>query len=133
MIRTRRIPFFRSRPSLPMLFVPTGAAAIGIVLPFTPLSHVLGFTPLPLKFFLVLAVLIVVYMALVDLAKIPFYRAHRARPATASPQPATDTQRSARRLRRRAAPFTTHTLTGPGWPTRRTITCDNRDLTTLRR
>ena len=116
-IRTRRIPFFRSRPSLPMLFVPTGAAAIGIVLPFTPLSHVLGFTPLPLKFFLVLAVLIVVYMALVDLGKIPFYWAHRARPATASPQPATDTQRSARRLRRRAAPFTTHTLTGPGRPT----------------
>ncbi len=113
-IRTRRIPFLRSRPSLPMLFVPTGAAAIGIVLPYTPLSHVLGFTPLPLKFFLVLAVLIVIYMALVDLAKIPFYRVHRAQPATASPQPATDAQRSARQLRRRAAPYTIHRLTGPG-------------------
>jgi Mg2+-importing ATPase len=31
-IRTRRTPFFRSRPSLPMLLVPTAAAAIGIVL-----------------------------------------------------------------------------------------------------
>jgi len=32
-IRTRRIPFLRSRPSLPMMFVPTAAAAIGIALP----------------------------------------------------------------------------------------------------
>jgi Mg2+-importing ATPase len=29
-IRTRRTPFFRSRPSLPMLLMPTAAAAIGI-------------------------------------------------------------------------------------------------------
>ena len=28
-IRTRRIPFFKSRPSLPMLLVPTGAALVG--------------------------------------------------------------------------------------------------------
>jgi hypothetical protein len=44
-IRTRRIPFFRSRPSLPMMLAPTAAAAIGIVLPFTGLSHVLGSRP----------------------------------------------------------------------------------------
>jgi Mg2+-importing ATPase len=112
-IRTRRIPFLRSRPSRPMMLVPTAAAAIGIVLPFTPLSHVLGFTPLPLKFFLVLVLLIVIYMVLVDLAKIPFYRAHRAQSATAS-SPATDAQRSARRVRRRAAPFVTLSLAGPG-------------------
>jgi hypothetical protein len=86
-IRTRRIPFFRSRPSLPMMLVPTAAAAIGIVLPFTGLSHVLGFTPLPATFFLVLVVLIVAYMALVDVAKALFYRAHGARPAVPSAQP----------------------------------------------
>jgi magnesium-transporting ATPase (P-type) len=119
-IRTRRVPFFRSRPSLPMMLVPTAAAAIGIVLPFTGLSHVLGFTPLPAAFFLVLVVLIVADIVLVDVAKALFYRAHGARPAVpgAQPpipraQPATDT-RSARRLHRRAAPFIVHTLTGPG-------------------
>ena len=32
-IRTRRIPFFKSRPSLPMLLVPTGAALVGAILP----------------------------------------------------------------------------------------------------
>ena len=121
-IRTRRIPFFRSRPSLPMLLVPTAAAAIGIALPFTGLSHVLGFTPLPASFFLVLAVLIVAYMVLVDVAKSLFYRAYAARPAVPSAPPAASraqaaarVRRSARRqLRRRAAPFTAHTVTGPG-------------------
>ena len=46
-IRTRRVPFFKSRPSLPMLLVPTGAALVGAILPYTGLAHLLGFTPLP--------------------------------------------------------------------------------------
>ncbi|HKA98869.1 MAG TPA: magnesium-translocating P-type ATPase [Streptosporangiaceae bacterium] len=119
-IRTRRIPFFRSRPSVPMMIVPTTAAAVGVALPFTALGHVLGFTPLPVGFFLVLVVLIVAYLVLVDVAKFLFYRAHDARPApSAQPpppgaRPVTDRQRSARRLGRRAAPFTAHRLTAPG-------------------
>ena len=44
-IRTRRVPFFKSRPSWPMLVVPTGAALVGAVLPYTGLAHLLGFTP----------------------------------------------------------------------------------------
>jgi Mg2+-importing ATPase len=36
-IRTRRVPFLRSRPSLPMLLVPTGVALVGAVLPYTGL------------------------------------------------------------------------------------------------
>src|SRR5262249_61488494 len=53
-IRTRRIPFIRSRPSPPRMLVPTAAAAAGVVLPFTALGHVLGFTPPPAGFFPVL-------------------------------------------------------------------------------
>jgi len=115
-IRTRRVPFFRSRPSLPMLLVPTAAAAVGVALPFTGLGRVLGFTPLPAGFFLVLVVLIVAYLALVDVAKSLFYRAHSARPAPSPPgaRPAADHQRSLRWFHRRAAPFTAHKLTGPG-------------------
>jgi Mg2+-importing ATPase len=48
-IRTRRIPL-RSRPSRPMMIVPVAAAAISIVLPFTPLRHVLRFASLPARF-----------------------------------------------------------------------------------
>jgi len=95
-----------------MLLVPTAAAAIGIVLPFTGLSHVLGFAPLPAEFFLVLAVLIVAYLVLVDVAKSFFYRAQAARPAVPGAQPATD--RAGRLLHRRAAPFVVKALTGPG-------------------
>ena len=41
-IRTRRVPFFKSRPSWPMLLVPTGAALVGAVLPYTGLAHAPG-------------------------------------------------------------------------------------------
>jgi Mg2+-importing ATPase len=61
------------------------AAAIGVILPFTSLRHVLGFTSLPGTFFIVLAVLILACIVLVDLAKIPFYRIHDARSAAPDP------------------------------------------------
>jgi hypothetical protein len=92
-IRTRRVPFFKSRPSLPMLLVPTGAALAGAILPYTGLAHLLGFTPLPTAFFLLLFGMVVVYVLLVELAKTPFYRGPRARaPQARTPrdrQPAT--------------------------------------------
>jgi P-type Mg2+ transporter len=101
-IRTRRVPFFKSRPSLPMLFVPTGAALVGAILPYTGLAHLLGFTPLPTSFFLLLFGMVVVYLLLVELAKTRFYRAPHAR----TPRiPSTHTDRLERRIRRRASRF----------------------------
>jgi Mg2+-importing ATPase len=41
-IRTRRVPFVRSRPSLPMLLAALTVVAVGTVLPFTPLAHILA-------------------------------------------------------------------------------------------
>ncbi len=104
-IRTRRIPFFKSRPSLPMLLVPTGAALVGAILPYTGLAHLLGFTPLPATFFLILFAMVVVYLILVELAKTRFYRTPH--PHTPRP-PSTPTQRLERRIRRRAARFIRH-------------------------
>jgi Mg2+-importing ATPase len=110
-IRTRRIPFFKSRPSLPMLVVPTGAAVVGAILPFTGLAHLLGFTPLPTNFFLLLAAMVVVYLVLVEVAKTRFYRLPHAR----TPRPATThDQRLERRIRRRAARFVHHPAPGSG-------------------
>ena len=37
-IRTRRIPFFRSRPSLPLTLAALAVVTVGAVLPFTPLG-----------------------------------------------------------------------------------------------
>ena len=104
-IRTRRIPFFKSRPSLPMLLVPTGAALVGAILPYTGLAHLLGFTPLPATFFLILFGMVVVYLILVEVAKTRFYRTPH--PHTPRP-PSTHTQRLERRIRRRAARFIRH-------------------------
>ena len=101
-IRTRRVPFFRSRPSLPMLLVPTGAALVGAILPYTGLANLLGFTPLPTQFFLILFGMVVVYLFLVELAKTRFYRApHAKTPRIAS----THIERLERRIRRRAFRF----------------------------
>jgi Mg2+-importing ATPase len=101
-IRTRRVPFFRSRPSRAMLWVPTGAAVVGSVLPYTGLAHLLGFTPLPATFFLLLAGMVVVYLLLVELAKTRFYRSPRAR---GNHRRSTHAERAQHHLRRRAARF----------------------------
>src|SRR5664280_2911747 len=101
-IRTRRVPFFKSRPSLPMLFVPTGAALVGAVLPYTGLANLLGFTPLPATFFLLLFGMVVVYLLLVELATTRFYRPPHARPPRIA---STHADRLERRIRRRASRF----------------------------
>ena len=61
-IRTRRVPFFRSRPSVPLLLAALAVVAVGAVLPSTPLARVLGFRPLPGLFFLALAGMVVCYL-----------------------------------------------------------------------
>jgi hypothetical protein len=90
-----------------MLFVPTGAALVGAILPYTGLASLLGFTPLPTTFFLLLFGMVVVYLLLVELAKTRFYRAPHARaPHARTPRIAsTHTERLERRIRRRASRF----------------------------
>lgn len=67
-IRTASNPF-RSRPSLPLTITTLGVVAIGLLLPFTPLSDILGFTPLPGKYFLFLAAMTVTYLFFVEVVK----------------------------------------------------------------
>src|SRR6516225_4945979 len=45
-IRTRRTPFFRSRPSLALTGTSLACVAVGAALPFTPLGALFGFSPL---------------------------------------------------------------------------------------
>lgn len=52
MLRTARVPFLQSWPSLPVL-LSTGTAIIaGMIIPFTPLGAGLGMVPLPAKYFI---------------------------------------------------------------------------------
>jgi Mg2+-importing ATPase len=99
-IRTRRVPFFRSHPSLPLTLAALGVVTVGGVLPATPLAHWLGFQPLPVGFFAALAAMVVCYLILIEIGKRIFYRT-----PDIEPQPRRDSRRH--HLRRRAAHFTT--------------------------
>jgi Mg2+-importing ATPase len=115
-IRTRRIPFFRSYPSLPLILAALGVVVIGSALPATPLAHTLGFRPLPALYFAALAGMVIGYLVLIEVGKRIFYRTAAAQ----KPPPTPSRTRSYLRrhhLRRRAAYFSTSDLTGP--PTRR--------------
>jgi Mg2+-importing ATPase len=103
-IRTRRVPFFRSRPSRAMIAVPIACATVGAVLPLTPLAGVLGFTALPIAFFLILLGMIGAYLVLVEAVKARFY-SFQERPDRARPSPH---ERHHRHVRRRAARFIRH-------------------------
>jgi Mg2+-importing ATPase len=95
-IRTRHVPFFRSRPSRPLLVATFVCVGIGVALPFTPLASDLGFTALPGTLLGVLAGLVVVYLTLIELGKHWFYRAYTPGPPLAPHRP------RLRRLHRRA-------------------------------
>lgn len=99
-IRTRRVPFFRSHPSLPLALAAVGVAVVGVLLPATPLAHALGFQPLPAGFFAALAGLAVGYLMLIEIGKWIFYR-------TAAAPTVRRHDRGHRHLRRRAARFST--------------------------
>ena len=68
-IRTRLSPFWRSRPSRPLLGAMAGALAAAMLIPLSPLGPALGFEALPPVFWLLLAILVAAYMALVELVK----------------------------------------------------------------
>jgi Mg2+-importing ATPase len=73
-IRTRRTPFYRSRPSKLLALSSLGVVAVALAVPFTPLGQLFEFVRLPWVFYPVLAVLVGSYLALVELIKRRFYR-----------------------------------------------------------
>ncbi|WP_197516870.1 MULTISPECIES: cation transporting ATPase C-terminal domain-containing protein, partial [unclassified Mycobacterium] len=97
-IRTRKVPFFRSRASVPLTITSLTVVAVGVALTISPLAATLGFTPLPWQFFAALAGFVAIYLVLVELAKLMFY----AEPTNHLPH---RTRGDAHRIRRRAARF----------------------------
>jgi Mg2+-importing ATPase len=74
-IRTAGNPF-KSRPSRPLLLSVLAIVAVAAILPYTPLRHLLGFTPLPLSLLGAIALLAVTYLLVVQAVKVWFYRRH---------------------------------------------------------
>ncbi len=73
-IRTGKIPFWRSRPSKLLVLNIAIILLLALILPFTVVGTFFGFVALPLKFLLILGAFIIVYLGLVELVKKRFYR-----------------------------------------------------------
>ena len=102
-IRTRRVPFIRSRPSRPLLISTLSVVAIAFALPFSPLAHTLGFTPMPAALAGAIVAIIPTYLLVLEVGKRVFY----ARVAAAPPRPSR-TRPDEHRLLRRAARWHRH-------------------------
>ncbi len=104
-IRTRRVPFFRSHASRAMVVACAAVVLVGIALPLSPWAHALGFRALPAGYFGALVAMILAYLGLVELGKREFFR--HTQPATAAQR--RDAARGERqrrhRIHRRAARF----------------------------
>ncbi|QEL19875.1 magnesium-translocating P-type ATPase [Limnoglobus roseus] len=73
-IRTNRIPFLQSRASWPLLATTLAVMVGGASLPFSPLGPYLGFRPLPLLFWPLLASILLGYVALTQVVKSWLFR-----------------------------------------------------------
>jgi len=78
-IRTRRSPFFQSKPSKLLLFSSLSVVATAILLPFTPIGGWFQFVTLPTNFYLFLLLFVAAYLILVETLKRLFFKryAHR--------------------------------------------------------
>ena len=68
-IRTRKIPFWKSKPSFPFLATCLGVVGVGLILTFSPLGVYLDFVPLPVLYFGFLIAITVTYLVVVEIGK----------------------------------------------------------------
>jgi len=72
-IRSRK-PFFRSRPGKYLLIATLSIAVVTLILPFTPLGNIFGFSPLTLSTYLLLLLIVVFYIIAAEVTKRIFYK-----------------------------------------------------------
>ncbi|MBC1505269.1 cation transporting ATPase C-terminal domain-containing protein, partial [Listeria booriae] len=77
MIRTEKIPFIQSRATAPVMIATLVVMTLGIVIPFTGFGHSIGFVSLPGSYFPWLILILVGYMATMQLVKTLYIRKFR--------------------------------------------------------
>jgi len=77
-IRTNKIPFLQSRASRALILTSIIIVLIGAILPFSPLADSLGFVPLPLAFWPLLALMLLSYVVLTQIVKTWFIRRYKS-------------------------------------------------------
>lgn len=73
-IRTKKIPILESRASKFLTISTILAVVIGWLIPFTPLGKLFGFSPVPIQVILAIVGLVLVYLAIVEIAKRLYYK-----------------------------------------------------------
>lgn len=71
-IRTRK-PFYQSKPSIALTASVAAVVIITLILPYTPVAVLFGFTPLPPIFILLIGVILTLYATSVEVGKRIFY------------------------------------------------------------
>ena len=99
-IRTRRVPFWKSRPGVLLRTTVLAIVAVGVVLPYSPLATLIGFRPLPVTFLLALVGVVVVYLVVIEIAKLAYYRIGQHPVPAPSPAPTAPTARLSSEERR---------------------------------
>jgi Mg2+-importing ATPase len=75
-VRTAR-PFYRSRPGRGLLITTLIIAGLALLVPALPIASLFGFKRVPAVFFLAIAVIVVLYISLAEVAKAIFYKKAR--------------------------------------------------------
>jgi len=73
-IRTRRIPFIKSRASLPMMMTTVSIMIIGIWLPYSPFAKFLGLVSLPNTYWLWMLAFLILYSVITHNVKVWFLK-----------------------------------------------------------
>ena len=73
-IRTRRSPFWKSKPGKGILISCLSIVAIALIIPYTPLGTIFQLPPLPAWYFAFLIVAVVTYLLLVEVGKKIFFK-----------------------------------------------------------
>jgi len=76
-IRTKRVPFWKSWPSIPVICSTIGIVALAWIIPFTPIGTILSFTALSPFMLVTIAGIVATYLIVGEIAKAMFYRAFR--------------------------------------------------------
>jgi Mg2+-importing ATPase len=79
-IRTKRSPFYKSKPSKPLLLSSLSVVGFALIIPFIPnLGVLFGFEAPPFQFYVILLGLIGAYLTLVEIVKKWFFKRYSYR------------------------------------------------------
>jgi hypothetical protein len=78
-IRTRMVPFYKSKPSKYLIVMLLTVISFAIIIPFTPVGAFFGFVPPPPLYYLILAGILGAYAVLAETVKRWFYKRYGQR------------------------------------------------------